>query len=168
MVTAKLAVTLQKLAVGVELTALAQVADQIPVHAGVVLATRLLVEEYVPGRPADAVVGADAELPEVPRPLVRVEHRVEVLLTLLGARLDYPPFLEPEPHARHLAPGHGRRDAEVDAAVGRVRDGAGEVLPAGHVVPPIAVQELAPLDGEREVRLRSHYPHLPRLLQPLD
>src|SRR5918992_1623609 len=103
MVTAKLAVPLQKLAVGVELTALAQVADQIPVHAGVVLATgllirtpdrqvhratQLLVEEYVPGCPADAVVGADAELPEVPRPLVRVEHRVEVLLPLLGARLD--------------------------------------------------------------------------------
>src|SRR5215207_10813884 len=69
---------------------------------------------------------------------------------------------------RHRAPDHGRRDAEVDAAVGRVLDWAGEDLPAGHVVPPIAVQELAPLNGEREVRLRSHYPHLPRLLQPLD
>src|SRR3712207_1505752 len=78
------AILLYKLTVGVKLAAFAQVADQIPVHARVVLppgplvgapdrqvhrASELLVEEYVLRRPAYAVVGPDAELPEIPRPL---------------------------------------------------------------------------------------------------
>src|SRR3712207_6523876 len=109
------AVLLYELAVGVELATFAQVTDQVPVHARVVLpsgllvgapdrevhrAAELLVEEDVLRRPADAVVGPDAELPEIPRPLVRVEHGVEELLPLLGARRDDPAALEakPPPH----------------------------------------------------------------------
>src|SRR5918992_5118795 len=74
-------VPLYEFAVGVELAALSQVADQIPVHARVVLASgllvgapdrevhraaELLVEEDVLRRPADPVVGPDAEFPEIP------------------------------------------------------------------------------------------------------
>src|SRR5215216_4274975 len=81
------AVPFYELAVGVELAAFAQVADQVPVHARVVLAAgllvgapdrqvhraaELLVEEYVLGRPAYAVVGPDAEFPEITCPLVRI------------------------------------------------------------------------------------------------
>src|SRR3712207_7189844 len=107
----------QDFAVGVELSALAQVADQIPVHAGVVLSpgllvgppdgqvhgpAELLVEEDVLGCPPDAVVGPDADLSQIPRPLVRVQHGVEVLLPLLGARLDYPSSLRSEEHTSEL------------------------------------------------------------------
>src|SRR3712207_1956320 len=123
------AVLLYELAVGVELTASAQVTYQIPVHARVVLPARLLVgaadgkvhrtaellvEEDVLGRPADAVVGPYAKLPEIPGPLVRIEHGVEELLPLLGARLDDLATLEAEPHPQNLAPGDGHGDAEVD------------------------------------------------------
>ena len=105
--------------------------------------------------------------PEVARPLVRVEHGVQVLFPLLGARLDHPAVLEAKPHPRDLAPRDGRRNAEVDLTVRRVLYRPCEDLTARHVVLPIAVQEPAPLDGEREVRLRAHDPHLARLLQTL-
>src|SRR5215217_6483425 len=91
----KAAVSLYELAVGVELAASAQIADQIPVHARVVPAAgllvgapdrqvhrtaELLVKQDVLGRPRNAVVGPDPQLSEITRPLVRIEHGVQVLL----------------------------------------------------------------------------------------
>src|SRR5829696_6260539 len=74
----KAAVLLDQLPISVQFSALAQVADEVRVHAGVVLAAglgvgaaysevnspaELLVEEDVRACPADAVVGTDAYLP---------------------------------------------------------------------------------------------------------
>src|SRR3712207_4620848 len=171
-----------KLAVGVDLPVIAQVADQIPVHARVVLpaglllgapdrqvhrAAELLVEEDVLGRPAYAVVGPDAELAQVSRPLVRAEHGLEELIPLLGARLDYPALHKAQPHPQDLAPRHGHRDAEVDLPVRRVLDRTGEDLSARHVVPAVAVHEGSPLDGERKVGPLPDDSHLPGPLEPI-
>src|SRR5215210_441488 len=99
----KAAVLLDQLPVRVEFAPVAQVADQVRVNARLVLAAglgvgaaygkvdrpaELFVEEDVRTRPADAVVGSDAELPEVPRPRVGVEQAHQKLLTPLRARLD--------------------------------------------------------------------------------
>src|SRR5215207_7076012 len=85
----KAAVLLDQLPISVEFSALAQVADEVGVHDGVVLAAGLgvgaaysevdrpaglLVEEDVCARPADAVVGPVPELPKVARPGVGLEQ----------------------------------------------------------------------------------------------
>src|ERR687898_271168 len=119
----KAAVLLDQLPIGVEFSTLAQVADEVGVHAGVVLAAglgvgaaysevdrsaELLVEEDVRARPADAVVGPDPELPKVAGPGVGLEQTKKVLLTPLRARLDNLPLLEPLLLGRLLAPiAHG-------------------------------------------------------------
>src|SRR5919107_2558358 len=182
-VLGKHALLLQELPVGVQLATFAEVADQIPVHARLVLAAGLLVgaangevyraaklfvEKYVLSRPRDAVVRSDPELPQIARPLISVEHRVQVLLPLLRTRLDGPPVLEPQPHAGNLAPGDRDGDAEVDFAVYRVLDGTREDLATRHVVCSVAVEELAVFYGEGKIRPRTADAYLIGLLQPLD
>src|SRR5215217_9148959 len=91
----KAAVLLDQLPIRIQFPVLAQVADEVGVHAGVVLAAglgvgaaysevdrpaELLVEEDVCARPADAVVGPDPELPKVARPGVGLEQAHKVLL----------------------------------------------------------------------------------------
>src|SRR5215213_3902077 len=105
----KTAVLLDQVPVRVQCSALAQVADEVGVHARLVLAAglrvgaaygevdrppELLVEKDVRAGPTDAVVGPYPELPEVPGPGVDVEKAHQVLLALLRARLDDPAVLE--------------------------------------------------------------------------
>src|SRR5215211_2345083 len=178
----KAAVLLDQLPISVEFSALAQVADEVGVHAGVVLAAglgvgaaysevdrpaELLVEEDVCARPADAVVGPDPELPKVARPGVGLEQAHKVLLAFLRARLDNLPLLEPEPHSRDLASRYRRRYAEVHRSVGRVLYGSGKDLAARHVPYPCRVHERTSLDRERQVCLRTDDTDLAGLLQPL-
>src|ERR671911_766127 len=137
----KAAVLLDQLPVRVEFSALTQVADEVGVHARVVLAAglgvgvsygevdrpaELLVEQNVRARPADAVVGPDAELAEVAGTGVRVEQAHQVLLALLSTSLDDLPLLEAKPRTRDFAPRYRSRDAKVDRPVGRVLDGSGK------------------------------------------
>src|SRR5215211_1360207 len=144
----KAAVLLDELPVGIECSALAQVADEVGMHAGVVLAAglgvgapdgevdrpaELLVEENVRARAGDAVVGPDPELTEVAGPGVGVEQAHQVLFTLLRARLDDLTLFESQPRARDLTPRHRGGYAEVDRTMGRVFDGSREHLAAGHV-----------------------------------
>ena len=85
--------------------AAAQVADEVPVQRGLVLAAGLgvraaerevdgaadlLVEEDRADRALDAEVRADAELAEEPRAGVGRERALEVLVALLGARARRP------------------------------------------------------------------------------
>src|SRR5215208_6131360 len=178
----KAAVLLYQLSVSVEFSALAQVADEISVHARVVLAAglgvgaayrkvhrpaELLVEQDVRARPADAVVGPEPELAKVPGPGVGLEQAHQVLLTLLRARLDDLPLLEPKPSTGDLASRYRRRYAEVNRSVGRVLYGSGKDLAARHVPHPGRVHERTSLDRERQVRLRTDDTDLARLLQPL-
>src|SRR5829696_4016076 len=79
----KAAVLLDQLPVRVKTATFAQVADEVCVHARLVLApgldvgpsygevhrpAELLVEEYVRARPVNTVVGPDSQFTEVPRP----------------------------------------------------------------------------------------------------
>src|SRR4051794_12220397 len=88
----ELAVALQLLAVDRDRAAPAQVADEVPVHGGLVHAAtlrvaradrhvdgaaELLVEQHLLGRLGDAVVRADAELAQATRAIIRVEHLVQ-------------------------------------------------------------------------------------------
>src|SRR5918994_1319329 len=182
-VLAKHALLLQELPVGVQFATFAEVADQIPVHARLVLAAgflvgaangevyraaKLFVEEYVLSRPWDAVVRSDPELPQIARPLISVEHRVQVFLPFLRTRVDGPPVLEPQPHTGNLATGDRDGDAEVDCTVYRVLDGTREDLTTRHVVCSVAVEELSVFYGEGKVRPRTADAYLIGLLQPLD
>src|SRR5262245_11734303 len=114
----ELPVALQCLSVHLDLPTLPQVADHVPVDGGLVEAARLgiraadgevdgatdlLVEQDLPGAVGDAVVGPDPELAEAARAIVGVEHLDEELLALLGARVDDPAALEPEPDPGDLA-----------------------------------------------------------------
>src|SRR5215210_22489 len=178
----KAAVLLDQLPVGVEFSALAQIAHEVGVHAGVVLAARLgvrtaygevdrpaelLVEEDVRARAGDAVVGPDTELAKVAGPGVGVEQARQVLLTLLRARLDDLPLLESQPRARDLMPRNRGRHAEIDRTVGRVFDRSGKDLAARHVPPARGVHERTPLDRERQVRLGTDDADLTGFLKPL-
>src|SRR5215213_4906689 len=84
----KAAVLLDQLTVRVQCSALAQVADEVGVHARLVLAAGLRVGA------AYGEVDRPPELPEVPGPGVDVEKAHQVLLALLRARLDDPAVLE--------------------------------------------------------------------------
>src|SRR4051812_20433194 len=175
-------VFLEQLPVSVEFAAIAQVADEVGVHARLVLAAgllvratygevdrpaELLVEEDVRARPTDSVVGPDPEFPEVPCPRVGVEQAHQVLLAPLRARLDDPAFLEAEPGPGDLTSSYRRGNAEVDRPVGRVLDRTGKNLAARHVAPACGVDERARLDGERQVRLGPDDTGLARRLEPL-
>src|SRR6476469_4051486 len=89
------AVLLDDLAIGRQSPALAQVADEVPVHSGRVAPAGLrigaperevhrpadlLVEEDGADRPGDPEVRADPELAEAPRAVVGVEHLLEVVV----------------------------------------------------------------------------------------
>src|SRR5215203_3988078 len=178
----KAAFVLDQLPVSVEFSSIAQIADEIRVHARLVLAARLLVgaadgemdrpaellvEEDVGARLTDSVVGPDAQFAEVPSPRVGVEQAHQVLLATLRARFDDPAFLEAEPGAGDLAPPDRGGYAEIDRPVGRVLDGAGEHLAARHVAPARRVDKRSSLDGERQVRLGPDDADLTRLLEPL-
>ncbi len=126
-----------------------------------------LVEEDVLCRPRDTVVRPDPKLAEAPGALVGVEHRVQVLLALLRARLHDLAALEPEADPRDLAPGDRDRYPEVDLALGGILDGARKDLAARHVVHPVPVKELPAPDAELEVRPRALDAHLVGLLEAL-
>src|SRR5215212_10037050 len=113
----KAAVLLDQLPVRVEFAAIAQIADEVRVHARLVLAAglgiraaygkvdrpaELLVEEDVRAGLPDAVVGSNPEFPQIPGPGVGIEQAHQVLLAPLRARLDDSAFLEAEPRPRDL------------------------------------------------------------------
>src|SRR5918994_4141802 len=178
----KAAVFLDQLPVGVEFSAVAQITDEIRVHARLVLAARLLVgasdgevyrpaellvEEDIGARLPDSVVGPDTQLAQVPRPGVGIEQAHQILLAPLCARVDDPTILEAEPGAGYLAAPDRGGHAEIDPPVGRVLDGAGEYLAARHVTPARRVDKRSSLDGERQVRLGSDDADLAGLLEPV-
>jgi len=73
-----------------------------------------------PSEPVDPVVGADAELAEAARALVRVEGLEQELLVSLGGRVYDLAVLEAQLHAGDLPPSVDRGIAERDLAVDRV------------------------------------------------
>src|ERR671921_224184 len=178
----KAAVLLDQLAVRVQPATFAKVADEVCVHARLVLAPRLdvgpsycevyrpaefLVEEYVRARPVNTVVGPDSKFAEVPRPRVGVEQAHQVLLALVRTRLDDLPSLEAKPGAGDFLARDRGWHAEVDGTVGRVLDGTGKHLAARHVAPARGVDKGASLDREGQVRLGTDDADLVRRLEPL-
>ena len=104
-----MAVALDDLAVGGQAAALAQVADEVPVQGGLVLAAGLgvraaerevdgaadlLVEQRRADRAVDAEVRPDADLAEPPRTIVGGQRALQVVLAVLGGRGDDEPVAE--------------------------------------------------------------------------
>src|SRR4051812_14335530 len=166
----ELAVFLQLLSVDRDGTAVAQVADHVPVHGGVVHAAGLgvagperevevpadlLVEEDLLGARLDAVVRPDAELAEAARTIVGVERLEQQLLPRRRARVRDLSVLEPEGHAADLPARVGGRERERDHAVRGVLDRTGEELAVGHVVVPVAGHPGAARDVQGDVGARG-------------
>ena len=114
-------------------------------------AADLLVEQHVPGAAVDAEVGADPELAEPARALIRVEQAHQVVLATLGACVDHLPRVEPQAGTHHLASAHHRRKVERDLTLDGVLDRGGEELAVRHVVLTVGGDELAPGDAEPDV-----------------
>ena len=84
-------------------------------------AVDLLVEERVSHVPRDPGVAADPELAEPPRALVRIEHREQMVLAVVGARSDDDAAPELEPRAGDVAALVDDGElGERDVALGRV------------------------------------------------
>src|SRR4051812_13669101 len=169
--------------VGGDPPAAAQVADEVPVHRGDVLAAGLgiraaqrevdraadlLVEEDRADRAVDAVVGAEAELAQAPRAVVRAQRLAQVGLAALGARLDHLAVAEHERDPGDVDPGRRRGDVEEDAPVGARLVRPGEDLARGHVALAVGVDPRAPGDAQRQVGPVGFDADLPRRLQPRD
>ena len=125
----------------------------------------LLVKEDILGEPLDAVVEAKGHLPQIPGPLIGIQHLVEELLPLVGPGLHNLSLLEGEAHTVDL---HSRVTGgiiEVYMPLHGDLHGRGEDLAVGHVTLAIAVYPLAPLHREGEVRIGTH---IAQLLHPLE
>src|SRR6187401_92870 len=120
-----------KLAVGVDLTIRAEVADHVPVQTGFVPAAELLearaecevhraadllVEEDVACEAVDLVVQPERRFAEDARSLVHVEERLEELVPVAGFRVDDATVLEAQPNVLHPAPLEDRREREPNVA----------------------------------------------------
>src|SRR5439155_20002021 len=112
-----LAALLHELPVSVELPAVPEILDDVPVDCAHVRppgegvrvadgemdrAVDLLVEREVPAVALDTGVAADPELAEPARALVRVEHREQERLTTARGRLDDAAAFEQEARALDL------------------------------------------------------------------
>src|SRR5215218_9484839 len=121
-----------QLAVGVDLTVLAQIADEIPVQRGGVLAAELLearaerdvhraadllVEERVVGEAVDLVVESEGDLAEPAGALVDVQQRLEELEPRGGFGADDLALFEAEPDVLDLPAPEERRERESDLAL---------------------------------------------------
>ena len=150
-----------RVAVGAQPPALAQIADQVPVHDRLVraaglrirLAERevdgaadLLVEQDRADRAVDPEVGADPELAEDAGAVVGVERRLQVGVAALGARGHHAALAELERHVLDHHAARRRRDREADPALGRVLVRAGEDLAGRHVALAVGVDPRAALD----------------------
>src|SRR5262245_25433826 len=177
------AVLLHDLAVEVDLSARAQVLDDVPVDVALVRPAELgqavserevdrpvdlLIEERVLHEARDAGVAADAELAQRSPALVAVEPLDEKVLLRVGRGVDHPTGLEAQPDAPDLPPsvGRGKLD-EGDLPLGRVLDGRVVELPAGHVRAARIDLALPPGEAEPDVRLRADDPHLLGLVEML-
>src|SRR4051812_27344363 len=153
------AVLEQRLAVGAEAAALAQVADHVPVDGRLVRAARLgigaadrevhgpadlLVEEDRADRAVDPEVRADADLAEARGAGVGRERLAQVGVAAVGACADdlARAELELDPLDGHAA--RARGDGEADRALGGVLHGAREDLARGHVAAAVRVHPRAP------------------------
>src|SRR3954454_4001560 len=161
------AVLQERLAVGAQPAAVAQVADQVPVHHRLVRAAGLgigaperevdrpadlLVVEDRPDRAVDAEVRADADLPEIPRAGVRVQRRLQIVVAARRAGRHHAALAQLELDLLHRdAAGRGGQ-READAPLGGRLVRAGEHLPAGHVALAVGVDPGAAGHAEREVR----------------
>ena len=87
-------------------------------------AADLLVEQDLLREAVDAVVGADSELAQPARALVRVERLEQELLVSLGGRVDDRPSSNRSFTPDDLAAAVDRGIAEGDLAVRRVLDRA--------------------------------------------
>src|SRR5579871_1894913 len=114
-------------------------------------AADLLVEERVANAVRHARVVAEGELAEETRARVQFKHAVEECLSLARRCLDYFALAEDQPHPLDGDAVVCGGDVELDHAVGAVLDRPGEELAAGEVALAIAVDEDAPVYGERQV-----------------
>src|SRR3954468_18847227 len=160
------AVLQERLAVGAQPAAVAQVADQVPVHHRLVRAAGLgigaparevdraadlLVVEDRPDRAVDAEVRPDADLPEIPRAGVGVEGRLQVVVPPRSARDHHAALAQLELDLLH---GHAARrggQGEADAPLGGRLVRPREDLAAGHVALAVGVDPGAAGDAQREV-----------------
>jgi len=169
--------------VGRDPPTVAQIADQVPVHGGLVGgaglgigptqgqvngARHLLVEQDVAGGTVDAGVGPDPQLPEVARAVIGGQRGPQILLAALGPGFDDLPVTEGQLDAGHGHPARAGGDGEADDAVGRVLERPGEHLPGGHVAPPVGVDPGPSRDAEADVGAVSLDPDFPGVLEALD
>src|SRR5215210_2335325 len=167
-----------QLAVGVDLTLLAQVADDVPMQRRFVLratvveagaqrevdgAADLLVEQDVPRPAIDLVVEAEGELAEGARPVVGVEKGAEVVGTSAGFGVHDAAALEAEPAVLDLAAVEPGRQREADLALGIGFDRAREDLAVRHVVGAVRRLPAAAGNPEPEVGVRPDDPDLTRV-----
>src|SRR3954469_20000246 len=159
-------VAIDELAVGVDLAAGAQVADQIPVERGAVEpsglrirraerevdgAADLLVEEDVTGEDPDRLVEAEGEPAAPARAVVDADHLAQEGLPAARSGVDNLSGLEAKTHVVDLAcvedRGVGERDLALDAGFERCR----EDLAVGQVLLPLGRDPRAVLDRHSQI-----------------
>src|SRR5919109_1182148 len=173
----------EHVAVGGQPSALAQVADEVPVQRRRVLAAGLgvraaerevhraadlLVEEDRARRPVDPEVRPDAELAEEAGAGLGLERAAEGVLPGVGPRADDLAVAELELDAVDVDSLGRRAHGEANPAVGALLVRPGEDLAAGHVAPAVRVHPRAPGDAQREVRAVGLDADIPRLLEAFD
>src|SRR6266498_233503 len=169
-----------ELTVGVDLAVGAQVANEVPVQRGGVLAAELLegraecdvhrpadllVEERVVGEAVDLVVEPEGDLTEAAGALVDVQQRLEELLAAGGLGADDLAALEAEADVLDLAAPEQRGEREADLALRRRLERARVDLAVGHVVAPVGGLPAPAFDAEPEVGVWTADADLARLAE---
>src|SRR5215207_6055406 len=170
--------TPDELAVGVNLTLPAEVADDVPVQSGLVLrpavgearakrqvdgAADLLVEEDVPRPAVDLVVQPEGELAEDASAVVGVEQRAQVVRAAASVRVDHPPTLEAQTDVLNLTTVEDGGQGKADLPLGLRLDRAREDLAVRHVVGAVRRLPGPPGDPEPQVGVRPDDPDLARV-----
>ncbi len=164
--TQEFAVFADFLAVDFDVTPLPEVADHIPVEAGLVGvsgfgvagaegevdgAADFFVEEGVFGEAGDGVVGADGAFAEEAGAGVHVEHGEEEFLVFGGGGIRHFAVFENESDALHFAGVVDGGEGEADGSVDGVEDGAGEDFAIREIFVAVAVDPGVAGDGHADV-----------------
>ncbi len=107
------------------------------------------------GEFVDLEVRADGKLTQIACACVSFEHFEQIILVFVGAGLFHTTVGEGQLRAFDSHAAIDSRVCELDPAIDRVLDRAGENLAIGHIVCAAGIQECATLDRERQVNVGS-------------